>query len=188
MLTRLSRLFPPLRQELSLHRRRLRHRDRTDRPCRAPDDADGGDGHPLQGAPGGFGVQAQHLARRLPHPVHHRLSGARGTAAGVLRLIVRLLAALSLLIGAPVVDEYFWHTGWCRACPPRVLATGLMVLAFLSLTCGLDPGHGDARPLGGQAHGLSGHPGAARPASCREARRVRFLRFARGRRRRLRRQ
>ena len=43
-----------------------------------------GDGHALQGTAGGLGLQAQYLARRLAHPVHHRLSGARGAAAGVL--------------------------------------------------------------------------------------------------------
>ena len=43
-----------------------------------------GDGYPLQGTAGGLGQQAQHLARRLPHPGHHRLSGAGGAAADFL--------------------------------------------------------------------------------------------------------
>src|SRR5215469_6732149 len=47
-----------------------------------------------------------------------------------------LLAALSLLIGTPVVTEFF-RTGQVPRLPTAVLATGLMLLAFLSLTCGL---------------------------------------------------
>jgi glycosyltransferase involved in cell wall biosynthesis len=47
-----------------------------------------------------------------------------------------LLAAISLLIGAPVVTEFF-KTGQVPRLPTAVLATGLMLLAFLSLTCGL---------------------------------------------------
>jgi len=35
-----------------------------------------------------------------------------------------------------VVSEYF-HTGLVPRLPTAVLATGLMVIAFLSLTCGL---------------------------------------------------
>lgn len=47
-----------------------------------------------------------------------------------------LLAATSLIIGAPVVTEYL-RTGQVPRLPTAVLATGLMLLAFLSLTCGL---------------------------------------------------
>ena len=47
-----------------------------------------------------------------------------------------LLAVMSLLIGAPVVTEYL-QTGLVPRLPTAVLATGLMLLAFLSLTCGL---------------------------------------------------
>ena len=47
-----------------------------------------------------------------------------------------LLAAISLLIGTPVVAE-FLKTGQVPRLPTAVLATGLMLLAFLSLTCGL---------------------------------------------------
>ncbi len=47
-----------------------------------------------------------------------------------------LLAALSLIIGTPVVMEYL-KTGQVPRLPTAVLATGLMLLAFLSLTCGL---------------------------------------------------
>ena len=44
--------------------------------------------------------------------------------------------AVSLVIGTPVVSEYF-QTGLVPRLPTAVLATGLMVSAFLSLTCGL---------------------------------------------------
>ena len=47
-----------------------------------------------------------------------------------------VLAAISLLIGAPVVTE-FLKTGQVPRLPTAVLAMGLMLLAFLSLTCGL---------------------------------------------------
>jgi glycosyltransferase involved in cell wall biosynthesis len=50
--------------------------------------------------------------------------------------IALLFAAVSLLIGAPVVSDYL-VTGQVPRLPTAVLATGLMVIAFLSLTCGL---------------------------------------------------
>lgn len=50
--------------------------------------------------------------------------------------VAALFAAVSLLIGTPVVSEYF-QTGLVPRLPTAVLATGLMVSAFLSLTCGL---------------------------------------------------
>ncbi|HVW74834.1 MAG TPA: glycosyltransferase family 2 protein [Rhizomicrobium sp.] len=50
--------------------------------------------------------------------------------------IAAIFAAVAILIGAPVVSEYF-QTGLVPRLPTAVLATGLMVIAFLSLTCGL---------------------------------------------------
>jgi len=50
--------------------------------------------------------------------------------------ISALFVAVAILIGAPVVSEYF-QTGLVPRLPTAVLATGLMVIAFLSLTCGL---------------------------------------------------
>jgi glycosyltransferase involved in cell wall biosynthesis len=50
--------------------------------------------------------------------------------------VAALFATVSLLIGAPVVSDYI-HTGQVPRLPTAVLATGLMVIAFLSLTCGL---------------------------------------------------
>ena len=50
--------------------------------------------------------------------------------------IAFLFAAAAALIGAPVVSDYV-HTGLVPRLPTAVLATGLMVIAFLSLTCGL---------------------------------------------------
>ncbi len=47
-----------------------------------------------------------------------------------------LLALLSVLISVPVVNDYI-HTGLVPRLPTAILATGLMLLAFLSLTCGL---------------------------------------------------
>jgi len=50
--------------------------------------------------------------------------------------ISALFVAVAVVIGAPVVSEYF-HTGLVPRLPTAVLATGLMVIAFLSLACGL---------------------------------------------------
>ena len=50
--------------------------------------------------------------------------------------IAVLFAAAATLIGAPVVSEYL-QTGLVPRLPTAVLATGLMVIACLSLTCGL---------------------------------------------------
>jgi glycosyltransferase involved in cell wall biosynthesis len=50
--------------------------------------------------------------------------------------IALLFAAIASLIGAPVVSDYI-HTGLVPRLPTAVLATGLMVIACLSLTCGL---------------------------------------------------
>ncbi|HWU26417.1 MAG TPA: glycosyltransferase family 2 protein [Rhizomicrobium sp.] len=47
-----------------------------------------------------------------------------------------ILALFSLIIGAPVIVEYF-RTGYVPRLPTALLATGLMVLAFLSLASGL---------------------------------------------------
>jgi glycosyltransferase involved in cell wall biosynthesis len=47
-----------------------------------------------------------------------------------------LLAAFSLLIGTPVVIEYF-QTGFVPRLPTALVAVGAMVLAFLSLASGL---------------------------------------------------
>jgi len=51
-------------------------------------------------------------------------------------LIAALLAAGSLAFGTRVIVE-FMQTGLVSRLPMAVLATGLMIMAFLSLTCGL---------------------------------------------------
>jgi glycosyltransferase involved in cell wall biosynthesis len=51
-------------------------------------------------------------------------------------LIFLLLALISLVIGTPVIVEYV-HTGLVPRLPRAVLATGLMLLAFLSLASGM---------------------------------------------------
>jgi hypothetical protein len=47
-----------------------------------------------------------------------------------------LLAALSIVLGIPLVTE-FYRTGLVPRLPTAVLATGCMLLAFLSLMSGL---------------------------------------------------
>ena len=51
-------------------------------------------------------------------------------------VIFAVLAAVSLALGAPVVLQ-FLETGLVGRLPTAVLATGLMILAFLSFFCGL---------------------------------------------------
>jgi glycosyltransferase involved in cell wall biosynthesis len=51
-------------------------------------------------------------------------------------VIAAALALVSLLIGAPVVNEYL-QTGLVPRLPTAVLATGLMIIAVLSSACGL---------------------------------------------------
>lgn len=50
--------------------------------------------------------------------------------------IALIFAAAATLMGAPVVSEYL-RTGLVPRLPTAVLATGMMVIACLSLTCGL---------------------------------------------------
>lgn len=50
--------------------------------------------------------------------------------------IAAMFVAVAVAIGTPVVSEYF-RTGLVPRLPTAVLATGLMVIAFLSLTCGM---------------------------------------------------
>jgi len=47
-----------------------------------------------------------------------------------------LLAAASLIVGTPVIVEYF-RTGLVPRLPSAVLATALMLVGFLSLASGL---------------------------------------------------
>ncbi|HEY1615855.1 MAG TPA: glycosyltransferase family 2 protein [Rhizomicrobium sp.] len=50
--------------------------------------------------------------------------------------IFAVLALISLIVGTPVVLDYF-HTGLVPRLPSAVLSTGMMLLAFLSLASGL---------------------------------------------------
>ncbi len=51
-------------------------------------------------------------------------------------LIAATLALAGLVLGTPVVVEFF-HTGLVPRLPTAVLATGFVLLAFLALVCGL---------------------------------------------------
>jgi glycosyltransferase involved in cell wall biosynthesis len=50
--------------------------------------------------------------------------------------IAAFLAAMAVVLAVPVVTEYL-RTGLVPRLPTAVLATGLMLLSFLSITCGL---------------------------------------------------
>jgi glycosyltransferase involved in cell wall biosynthesis len=51
-------------------------------------------------------------------------------------MVAALFAAVALALGAPLVNEYL-QTGLVPRLPSAVLATGLMIIAFLSAACGL---------------------------------------------------
>ena len=78
---RLSRVLAPVREVISGPVARIRDRDRAFR-SRARARAGGGRGpDALLRAAGRLGVEAQHLARRLAHSVHHRRALPLGAAA-----------------------------------------------------------------------------------------------------------
>ena len=51
-------------------------------------------------------------------------------------VIFAILALASIILAVPVINEFF-ATGLVPRLPTAVLSTGLMLLAFLSLACGL---------------------------------------------------
>jgi len=51
-------------------------------------------------------------------------------------LIAALLAVVAIVLAVPVIGNYM-HTGLVPRLPTAVLSTGLMLLSFLSLACGL---------------------------------------------------
>ena len=63
-------------------------------------------------------------------------SETASSAARFFGTISALLLVLSLAFGVPIIVE-FLHTGLVPRLPTAVLATGLMLLASLSLLCGL---------------------------------------------------
>ncbi len=67
------------------------------------------------------------------------------------------LALLSVILAWPVVATWL-ATGLVPRLPTAVLATGLMLLAFLVARLRPHPGYRDARPPGGEADRLSRDP------------------------------
>ena len=70
--------------------------------------------------------------------------------------IAAFLIISSLLLGTPVVLDYF-RTGLVPRLPTAVLAVGFDGARLPVAGERTDPRHRHARPLGGQAHGLSRH-------------------------------
>ena len=86
---------------------------------------------------GRLALQAAHLFRWPAHPAHHRRAGEAGAADAVLLAVRRWCCSLlGLGLGFPVVVE-FLQTGLVPRLPTAVLATGFVLLSFLSLVCGL---------------------------------------------------
>ena len=133
----LSGVLAPLREILSGAVGRLRDRDRADRPCARAGTAGRRDADAVLCAAGGLGLQAQHLARRLPHPAHHPQALSRRAAAAVLRRAsASSLAIVSIGLAIPIFVTYL-QEGLVPRLPTAMLSTGLMLLAFLSVACGL---------------------------------------------------
>ena len=114
----------------------FRNRNRIDRACAGTAHADRRNRHALQRQARRFGQQAQHLPRRVPHSVDDHRAGEGRTADAVFLAARVVLAAFSLALAMPILIEYV-ETGLVPRLPTAVLAMGLMILAFLSLTCGL---------------------------------------------------
>ena len=81
----------------------------------------------------------------------------------------RRILLLSLALGVPVVIE-FMQTGLVPRFPTAILSTGIMLLAFLSLTCGiiLETVTTARREMKRLAYLQIPLPGAARTASIRQ--------------------
>ena len=134
---RLPGVLAPLRQVVSGAVRRLRDRDRADR-ARARARAAGRRGRDaLLLAAARIGLEAHHLARRLPHPLRRCSSSiapsGRCSFFGALGIA---LAIISIGLAIPIFITYV-QEGLVPRLPTAVLSTGLMLLAFLSLACGL---------------------------------------------------
>ena len=134
---RLSRDVAALREILSLHGRRLRHRDRTHRPCGAPADADGRSRYALQGAArSAQSASSTPIATACASSSPSRAWCARNGRSSSLAACSRSSPRYRSFLGVPVITEYL-QTGLVPRLPTAVLATGLMLLAFLSLVSGL---------------------------------------------------
>lgn len=97
---------------------------------------------PIAEVPAPYGVRAQGTASKLR--TYHDGFRILGTILSLFKgerpllffsLIGGALAALGLALGYPVVVEYL-HTGLVPRFPTAILATGIMILAFLSLASG----------------------------------------------------
>ena len=78
------------------------------------------------------------------------------------------LVALAVVLAIPLAITYF-QTGLVPRFPTAILATGLMILAFLSFVLRPDPRHRRAGPARGPAALLSDFPGAGRRGETRDA-------------------
>ena len=152
---RLSRAVAALRQVVPADLPRLRDRDRTHRARAGAAAADGGNPHPLLRASGRVGEQAVHVSRRAAHPRDDGATVPRREAAAVLRRLCGAVRRSPAWPSVPASSSSTWQTGLVPRLPTAVLATGLMLLAALSLDLRPHPRQCRARPARGKADGVS---------------------------------
>ena len=112
-------LLAPLREILSGALRRLRDRDRAHRPCARTRAAGRRGGHAVLRAARRLGVEAQHLARRLSHPVEHLQTLSRRTAAAHSSARSPSRSPRSRSASRSRSSSPSCRKASCRACRPR---------------------------------------------------------------------
>ena len=120
---------------------------------------------PYYSRPRGLGVQAQHLARRLPHPADDPASSTApsGRCAFFGGIGCRSpIVAIGLAI--PIFVTYL-RDGIVPRLPTAMLSTGLMLLALPVDRLRPDPRHRDARAARAEAARLSRAARAGRGAA-----------------------
>ena len=108
-----------LREVVSGAVRRLRDRDRADRACARARIAGRRDADAVLFAAGRLGLQAQHLARRLPHPADDPAALSRGAAAAAVHRPRHFARRSSRSGSRSRSSSPICRKASCRGCRPR---------------------------------------------------------------------
>ena len=92
---------------------------------------------PYYSRPRGSSLEAQHLARRLPHSAHRAAALSVRAPAGPVHRFRHFACQRSRSASPSRCSSPTGRRAWCRGFRPRSLATGVMVSAVLSVVCGL---------------------------------------------------